>query len=183
MVHLTNVMFFVSFVMWGLSVKLIYLSWLARDTDPMSTLIATQRKRHAFLALGLLVSAGLAVYLASVSNYSLSTLGSGLHYWMLVGDPVKYVVVSSVFALPVSWLVGAIVLLAIYANPADLAYRNRNGSYAMTGHVRGYPGFPSQVTPAVRITAGGLERVYQVGHRPTGSVLIGAYRDNDELPG
>jgi hypothetical protein len=167
MVHLTNVMFFVSFFIWALAAKLLYLSWLARDTDPISTMIATQRKRHCFMALGMFIMAVLAVYLYKSADDSFAMLGSGIHYWMMVGDPVKWVVVGSVFALPASVLVAAILLFAIYAHPADLAFRKRNGAYEMTGHVRGYAGFPNQVTPAVvRGTDHGLSRVYLPGNRP-----------------
>lgn len=165
MVRLTNMMFVMSWIFWGLAAKLIYAAWLCRDTDPASRLIATQRKRHAFLAAGVAVTIACGMYLLHVANWSLSNIEEGIHYTMLAGDPVRFAVVGSMYALPLSLLVAVIVLGAIYANPADLAYRLPRGTYRMTGHVRGYPGFPAQVTLAVRRGDCGLERIYLPGDR------------------
>jgi phosphotransferase system glucose/maltose/N-acetylglucosamine-specific IIC component len=166
MTNLTNLMFLATFLTWTGAAKFVYAGWFCKETDPVSGLIATQRKRYLFALFGqaILVVAAYLVWHASGS--SINQIEAGMHDWLTV--PVMgQIVYGTMYALALSPLVTLIVAVAIFRKPAAMARKNGHG-YMATVTARGYSQaahIPASLTPVTtRGDDGRLRRAYVPTH-------------------
>ncbi len=149
------------------TLKAVIAAILLRQTDPISTIIATQRKRYLALWLGAVLSVGSTIWLYCLG--SLSQLQRGAQDWIDLGGPFGWVVGINAYLLIYSvWT--AIVVAAVvyvYRRPAALAFKvlgrflGRRNVYITTASKRQGHGHWMPVQPQMLAASdGSLRRVF-----------------------
>jgi hypothetical protein len=179
MVNLTNMMFLATFLTWTGAAKFVYAGWFCKETDPISRLIATQRRRYGFAIFGQAVLL-LAAYLVwHASHGSITEIKAGMHDWSAI-PIIGWLVYGTMYALVLSPLVTLVVAIAIFRKPAILARKHGEG-YMATNTARGYSHaahVPASLSPIVVRQDGQLVRHYL----PVGQPAIQEIRDAMQIP-
>ena len=117
---ITDAMFIIAFLAFTGAFKAIYAGWTVRETSPFFRLVATQRRRYTFLALGQSILAACAVWLLSLG--SISDIVAGTKEWFAL-PVIGWIVGLGVMLIAVSPLMSVLALISIYRHPAAMAYR------------------------------------------------------------
>lgn len=156
-VHVTDLIFMLSFVTYTGALKAVYAAVVVRDTDPFSKLIATQRWRYTALGVGQVVMAAPALALLAIATPD--EIKSGMQSWWSVGDVIGYLCALSVVIAFTSPILTLFAAAAIYWWPAAMAMKVGRGRYIPTLHRRA--GEPMIVTPQVARRGGRIVRSYE----------------------
>lgn len=128
--RITDAMFIIALLAFTGAFKAIYAGWTVRETSPFFRLVATQRRRYTFLALGQSILAACAVWPLSLG--SISDIVAGTEEWFALGV-IGWIVGSGVVLVAVSPLISVLALISIYRNPAAMAYKRfRRDEYCTT---------------------------------------------------
>jgi hypothetical protein len=154
--HITDAMFIIAFLAFTGAIKAIYAGWTVRETSPFFRLVATQRRRYTFLALGQGILAACAVWLLSLG--SIHDIVAGTKEWFALGM-IGWIVGSGVVLVAVSPLISLCALISIYTRPALMAYKHfGENKYRTTRSVRAGTYEYAQAT--IERTANGPQRVF-----------------------
>lgn len=127
---ITDAMFIIAFLAFTGAFKATYAGWIVRETSPFSRLVATQRRRYTFLALGQSILTACAAWLLSLG--SISDIIAGTKEWFALGV-IGWIIGSGVVLVAVSPLISALALISIYRHPAAMAYKRfRRNEYCTT---------------------------------------------------
>lgn len=154
--QITDALFIVAFLAITGALKAIYAAWTVRMTMPLSRLVATQRRRYTFLALGQSILIACAVWLLSLG--SVNDIVGGVKEWLAIGI-IGWVVAVGAGLVAVSPILSAMALVHIYTRPALMAYKRfgRN-EYRTTRSVR--TGGYEMVSSEVVNTDNHLQRIF-----------------------
>lgn len=153
---ITDAMFIIALLAFTGAFKAIYAGWTVRETSPFFRLVATQRRRYTFLALGQSILAACAVWLLTLG--SISDIVAGTKEWFAL-PVIGWIVGSGVVLIAVSPLMSVFVLISIYTRPALMAYKHfGENKYRTTRSVRAGTYEYAQAT--IERTGSAVQRVF-----------------------